>query len=192
MLVETAVEAARRFGDRPAFVTDEGLSLGYAEFHRICDETAVGMAELGVAEGDVVALALPPTPEHFIAYLAAAKLGAVTAAVNPKLVASERDAVLRVARPKVIIAPTDFVVTDAAAASTVITVAPAVAEPAVFEDLRRSGQVPPPLATDPDRPVAIVFTSGTTGTPKGVVFTGTQIAFITQCDVGDAWGGGGH
>jgi acyl-CoA synthetase (AMP-forming)/AMP-acid ligase II len=192
MLVETAVEAARRFGDRPAFVTDEGLSLGYAEFDRICDETAVGLAELGVAQGDVVALALPPTPEHFIAYLAAAKLGAVTAGVNPKLVASERDAVLRVVRPKVIIAPPDFVVTDAAAASTVIGVAPAVAEPAVFEDLRRSRQVPPPLATDPDRPIAIVFTSGTTGTPKGAVFTGTQIAFITRCDVGDAWGGGGH
>ena len=80
MLVETAVEAARRFGDRPAFVTDEGLSLGYAEFDRICDETAVGMAELGVAQGVALALALPPTPEHFIAYLAAAKLGAVTAA----------------------------------------------------------------------------------------------------------------
>src|ERR1039458_9969295 len=82
MLVETAVEAARRFGDRPAFVTDEGLSLGYAEFDRICDETAVGMAELGVAQGVALALALalPPTPEQFIAYLAAAKLGAVTAA----------------------------------------------------------------------------------------------------------------
>lgn len=85
--VETAVEAARRFGDRAAFVTDEGLSLGYAEFDRICDETAVGLA----AQGDVVALALPPTPEHFIAYLAAAKLGAVTAGVNPKLVASESE-----------------------------------------------------------------------------------------------------
>jgi len=85
--VETAVEAARRFGDRAAFVTDEGLLLGYAEFDRICDETAVGLA----AQGDVVALALPPTPEHFIAYVAAAKLGAVTAGVNPKLVASESE-----------------------------------------------------------------------------------------------------
>ncbi len=40
--------------------------------------------------------------------------------------------------------------------------------------------------------MAIVFTSGTTGTPKGAVFCGRQIAFITQCDVGATWGGGGH
>jgi acyl-CoA synthetase (AMP-forming)/AMP-acid ligase II len=37
-----------------------------------------------------------------------------------------------------------------------------------------------------------VFTSGTTGTPKGAVFCGRQIGFITECDVGEAWGGGGH
>jgi acyl-CoA synthetase (AMP-forming)/AMP-acid ligase II len=48
------------------------------------------------------------------------------------------------------------------------------------------------LAHDLDRPIAIVFTSGTTGTPKGALFCGKQIAFITQCDVGDQWGGGGH
>ena len=48
------------------------------------------------------------------------------------------------------------------------------------------------MAPDLDRPIAIVFTSGTTGTPKGAVFGGRQIAFITQCDVGEEWGRGGH
>ena len=82
-LAETAAEAARRFGPSPAFVTDEGLTLSYEQFDTLADETAVGLAELGVGEGDVVGLLLPSVPEHFVAYVAAAKLGALTAAVNP-------------------------------------------------------------------------------------------------------------
>src|SRR5207245_9921893 len=45
---------------------------------------------------------------------------------------------------------------------------------------------------DPDRPVALVFTSGTTGAPKGVLFCNRQLAAVTAIDVGDRWGGGGR
>ena len=45
---------------------------------------------------------------------------------------------------------------------------------------------------DPDRPVAIIFTSGTTGMPKGALYCNRQLAFITQTDVGDTWDGGGR
>ena len=58
--------------------------------------------------------------------------------------------------------------------------------------LRRPAGRPNPLVSDEERPIAIVFTSGTTGTPRGAVFCGRQIGFITECDVGEAWGGGGH
>ncbi len=51
MLAETAAEAARRFGQSPAFVTDEGLTLSYAQFDTMADEAAAGLAELGVGEG---------------------------------------------------------------------------------------------------------------------------------------------
>jgi acyl-CoA synthetase (AMP-forming)/AMP-acid ligase II len=192
MLAETAAEAARRFGDAPAFVTDEGLTLTYAEFDRLADEAAVGLAELGVGEGDVVALVLPTVPEHFIAYVAAAKLGAITAAVNPKLVQAERVAVLRAANPMVVVATADLAAIDVVGPNQIVQIEPATVTADVLSGLRRPGQAPPPLPTDLDRAIAIVFTSGTTGTPKGAVFAGRQIDFITQCDVGDAWGGGGH
>jgi acyl-CoA synthetase (AMP-forming)/AMP-acid ligase II len=192
VLAETAAEAARRFGDRVAFVTDDGLALTYDEFNHLADETAVGLAERGVGEGDVVALVLPSVPEHFVAYLAAAKLGALTAAVNPKLVSAERVAVLRAANPRLVVATEDLAPTDVVEPGRVALITPATRPAEVLTELRRPGQVPPPLASDLDRPIAIVFTSGTTGTPKGAVFGGRQIAFITQCDVGDAWGEGGH
>ncbi len=192
MLAETAAEAARRFGDRDAFVGDQGLTLSYAAFDRLADETAVGLAERGVGEGDVVALVLPAVPEHFVTYLAAAKLGALTAAVNPKLVPVERAAVLRAADPRLVVTTAELAPGDAVDPSRLFEIVPAATPDEVLADLRCPGRVPPPLLGDPDRPVAIVFTSGTTGTPKGAVFCGRQIAFITQCDVGDQWGGGGH
>ena len=192
MLAETAAEAAQRFGTAPAFATDEGLTLTYAQFDTLADEAAVGLAELGVGEGDVVGLLLPSVPEHFVAYVAAAKLGAVTAAVNPKLVRAERNAVLRAANPAVVVTTEDLAPMETDSRFRTVSVQPATRPDAVLEGLRRVGERPAPLATNLDRPIAIVFTSGTTGTPKGAVFGGRQIAFITQCDVGEAWGGGGH
>ena len=54
--------------------------------------------------------------------------------------------------------------------------------------LRVAGGLLPRVGEDIDRPVAIVFTSGTTGVPKGAVFTGRHLALITRCDVVEAWG----
>src|SRR5580765_7783348 len=170
MLPTTVAEAARRFGDRIAYVTEQGWSLTYADLDRISDEVAGGLAREGVREGDVVALVLPPGAEYLLAYCAAAKLGAVTAGVNDRLAERERTAVLELADPKLTIDD----------ASTMLA------------ELRVPGATPPPLADDPDRPVAIIFTSGTTGLPKGALYCNRQLAFITQTDTGGAWDTGGR
>jgi acyl-CoA synthetase (AMP-forming)/AMP-acid ligase II len=61
----------------------------------------------------------------------------------------------------------------------------------VLASYRTDGQ-PSPLPYNEHRPVAIIFTSGTTGLPKGALYTNRQLAFITRTDVGDAWDGGGR
>src|SRR4051794_28479662 len=108
MLPLTISEAARRFADRTAYVAPAGWGLSYAELDRISDAVAVGLARRGVGEGDVVALVLPPGPEYLLAYCGAAKLGAITAGVNDRLSARERNAVLDVADPRIVIEADEF------------------------------------------------------------------------------------
>ena len=74
--------------------------LAYRDVDRLSDRVAAGLAGRGIGPGDVVALVLPPGPEYLVAYLAAAKVGAITTGVNDKLAAAERDAILDIARPR--------------------------------------------------------------------------------------------
>jgi acyl-CoA synthetase (AMP-forming)/AMP-acid ligase II len=169
-------EAARRFGDAPAYAAENGLVLSYEQLARLSDEVAVGFSRQGVGEGDVVALALPTIAEYFVCYLAAAKVGAITAGVNTRLSSVEQQAVLDVAKPAVVLREPD--------------VGAASSPDEMLADWRVRGASPAELPDDPDRPVALVFTSGTTGLPKGVLFCNRQLDAVTAIDVGDRWGGG--
>ena len=175
MLDAIVREAAERWGDATCLVAPAGWSLSYRDLDRLSDEVAVGLLAAGVSEGDVVALTMPTSPDHVVAYVACAKIGAICAGVNPRLTDRERAAVLDRAAPRIVLGAEQ--VGDS--------------PDTVLAPLRAPGDAPPPLAPDPDRPVAIVFTSGTTGLPKGAVFANRQIAFITEVDTGLRWGGGG-
>jgi acyl-CoA synthetase (AMP-forming)/AMP-acid ligase II len=161
----TVAWAADRFGDRPAFVTPDGSVLTYRDLHRRSDEVAAGLQRAGIGPGDVVALTLPSMPSWVIAYVAAAKVGAATAGVNPRLTKVEQQACLDRVEPSLVLASSDEV-----------------------DALARPGSTPGMLAGDPDRPVAIVFTSGTTGIPKGAWFTDRQLDAVAGYDVAHAVG----
>lgn len=160
MLDELIREAAKRFGRRPVLVDQRGDALTYTALHQRSDEVAATWAADGITEGSVLALCIGSTPDYLIAYAAAAKLGAVTAGVNPSLTRPERLALLDRLMP-------DVVVDGALPAGR--------------------GNVPEPLGPDPERVVAIVFTSGTTGPPKGAVFRNRQLAAISDADLGPDW-----
>jgi acyl-CoA synthetase (AMP-forming)/AMP-acid ligase II len=164
-LAATVRAAAQRFGDRTAFVDPDGARTTYADLDARSDALAAGLLAAGVGPGDVVLLRLASDSRYVVAYAAAAKVGAVAAGVNPRLAPPEQDTVAAVADPALVLS-----------------------DPAQLDELARPGAAVPPLPDDPDRPVALVFTSGTTGTPKGAVFRERELAAVTRIDVADAWG----
>lgn len=168
-------QAAERWGDATWLVAPDGWSLTYRDLDRISDEVAAGLLAEGLAEGDLVALALPTSPDHLVALAACAKAGLVAAGTNPRLTDAERGAVLARLRPALVLGPDDA----------------GTSPDTVLARLRQPGGIPPPLEPDDDRPIAVVLTSGTTGAPKGAVFGGRQLRFITETDTGMRWGGGG-
>ena len=186
-LIEALRGAASRFGDAPAFVDAGGWPIGFAELDRVTDEVAAGLAAAGVGEGSVAALLLGSTVDYAVAYLALAKVGAVTAGVNPRFTSDEQRRCLEVVQPDVVLA----LEAAGAAGAHVVVVPRATAAAELFSDVRVPGGTPPPLSPDLDRPVAIVLTSGTTGRPKGAVFTNRQLAATVDIDTGGVWGGGG-
>ncbi len=203
MFADVVREAGRRFGDTPAFVTEEGGVLSYADLDLLSDEAAVGMSRLGIGAGDVVALTLGSGPGYVVAYAAAAKIGAITAGVNEKLSHTEQQGCLAVARPALVIcappaadasgpAADDAASSASAAANSVVVSESCGPVSALLGELRVAGAKPPPLEDDPDRPVAIVFTSGTTGLPKAAVFCERQLDAISEADGGRRFGAGGR
>jgi len=184
-------DAAGRFGDRPVLVAAGGWSVSYAQLDRLADEAAAGLADAGLAGGDVLVLALPSTPEYVVAYVAASRLGAVTAGINPSLAPAERARLVELAGARLVLT-TEALAEGLPDDVPRIQVEPAGRADGVLAELRVPDAPPVDGPTDPDQPVAIVFTSGTTGTPKGALFTNRQLEGIVAIDVGlDTWDGGG-
>ncbi|MEU8136834.1 class I adenylate-forming enzyme family protein [Streptodolium elevatio] len=194
MTVVAAVlrDAARRFPERRALVQGD-IAFTYAGLDALTDQVAAGLAERGVRSGDLAALVLPSGPEYVVAYLALARLGAVTTGVGPRYTADERARVLAQAKPELVIA-TEELAEGVPSGPEVLLCEPAKRAYDVLADLRVDAIPPTPRvsgADDPDLPETVVFTSGTTGTPKGALFTSRQIAAITEMDTGGRWGEGG-
>ncbi len=195
MLGPTVAEAARRFGERKAYVARlpdgdwaTALRLSYLDLDRISDEVAAGLAHRGIGIGDRIGLVTAPGLEYVVAYLAAAKLGAVTAGVNDRLAPEERDAVLAKLDPKIVLCQPGY----EARGFNYETTERAEACDSLLSAFRSAGSDIPHLAPDANADTAIIFTSGTTGQPKGARYTNRQLQFITETDVGDAWGTGGR
>jgi acyl-CoA synthetase (AMP-forming)/AMP-acid ligase II len=146
--VELLRSAAARHPDRLAFVeVDRRLTFG--EWDRAADGVAAWFAEQGVGPGDVVALLVPSSIEYAVCYQAAMRRRAITTGVNTRLGPPEIASILERTRPRVVIRPADL-----DAVRVAFTRDPVA-------------DLSPP---EPDDAVAIVWTSGTTGMPKGAVF----------------------
>ncbi|MCU1615641.1 MAG: putative acyl-CoA synthetase [Frankiales bacterium] len=156
--------AAGAYGDREAYVESGGGRLSFAEWDRASDGLAGALAERGVRAGDVVALMLPSSIDYAVCYAALARLGAVTSGLNTRLGPREVAAVLERAAPA-------LVVRDPAARLPEVPPTLPVLDrtdlPGLYAHPGLGEQRPAPA---PEDPVVIIWTSGTTGLPKGAWF----------------------
>jgi len=139
--------------------------LTYGAWDQAADGVAGELQRLGVGRGDVVCLVLPSCIDYAVCYLAAARLGAITSGINPRLGPAEQASITARLQPAVTVV--DGAVADGGA------VPPHAGRILARAALAEAAAGPPPVRrvrVDPGDPVAVVWTSGSTGVPKGAVF----------------------
>lgn len=156
---ELLASAEHRFGNAPAIITTDG-SESFVELARTTRSAAERLRRRGLNPGDRVLMAAPNSPSLIHAWLGTILAGGIPAAVNPELTNAE----------------IDYLRADLQPAVTMLH------EEVGALDTRLIESGTPAFAIDPLEVAAIVYTSGTTSRPKGVMvrhaaYTETGVSF---------------
>ncbi|MER7667433.1 amino acid adenylation domain-containing protein [Kitasatospora sp. NPDC096128] len=173
-LFEQAVAAAP---DAPALETDDDLTLTYAELDEQANRLAAELVARGVGPESVVALALPRSGELVLAVLAVAKAGGAFLPLDVRFPVERLSFILADARAA-------LVVTDSDGAAALPVDAPPTLlldDPDLLDALgEHSGDRPVTAPVHPANAAYLLYTSGSTGQPKGVVVTHTGLAPLAE------------
>lgn len=154
----------------------------YEALDEASDAFAATMASWGVTEGRRVAICLPQSPELLVAHLATYKLGAVAVPVSVLLGRESMAYTLTHSDADLLVFDTD-VIDDGDARTEVLDAVertvPLTIDPARYgatdrylgglADVAETGTAAPTLVTSPDTPAIMLYTSGSSGRPKGVL-----------------------
>jgi len=161
--------------DKPAIIF-EGKTLGYAAFNARIEQTARALkAEFGVSRGDRIAILSLNRPDYLVLLYACARLGAILVPLNWRLAVAEQMFILADASVKVLALERAFAEIFPPLAQSLPDIGVAGLDfgpprglpfDALLTCGRGDGRNP---HTDLSCPLLIVYTSGTTGRPKGAV-----------------------
>jgi crotonobetaine/carnitine-CoA ligase len=161
MILDVLARHVAARGAHP-FLRHGGRALSYAGFDRLANRAAHALLALGVARGDRVTLACGNSLDYVVAAFGVLKAGGMLNPVNPGLGAAELGYILGHAEPRVVVA--DAASEERLRGFGVRTV--------LAGELPATGdETPPALELGSEDCSTLLYTSGTTGRPKGVVFT---------------------
>jgi long-chain acyl-CoA synthetase len=149
-------------------------SLTYRELHAAASCVAGALYSRGVRPGDRIAVCLPNDLPIVVAFHAAMRLGAVWVGIGEALAAPEKQRLIAHSAPHAMLTTSAVAAEVAARGGGIEGVRAIIAvEPGDSNDawaaLLDAGIEAPHVDIDPHAPAGIAYTSGTTGTPKGVV-----------------------
>lgn len=167
-----------RRSERPA-VVDAETTVTYAELEQQVRSVAASLVELGARRGDVVSWQLPNWLEAVVLHHAILRIGAVSNPIIAIYRRREVEFILRQAESQIFLVPQTFrsfdypaMVAEMApglpALEHVVVVRGSAPGCMRFEELLAGGQ-PPEVARTAQDPAILLYTSGTTADPKGVV-----------------------
>jgi amino acid adenylation domain-containing protein len=188
LLQDYAAHSAERAGDSIALAMgDERMT--YAELERLSDRLAAQLVDAGCGPGDRIGLLIPKRPLAMVAMHATMKAGAVYVPLDSESPPARLARIVEAAEPKILFAvPEAGERLDALAESVTLppvwsTEADPIAGERVQSERARGDwdvDAPAPgVRVRPEDPAHLLFTSGSTGQPKGVVITHAMVtAFV--------------
>jgi len=176
-LTDFVLARASERGDRPALIdAPSGRTITYAQLAESVRAVAAGLTKRGFGKGEVFAHYAPNLPEYAVAFHAVATVGGVNTTANPLLTADELATQLRDCGARLLVTvPAVLEKATAAAERSGVEEIFVYGEPngaTPFGSLLQAGGEPPEVVIDPANDlVALPYSSGTTGLPKGVMLT---------------------